>query len=276
MLDGIVSWILDLLTDPVGFFSVVFSGALVLLYGRQTSIQESQRDLTAEQAQIQEEQRKTMAQQADIQESQRKLMEIEQAPTVLVDGFRGGTEDRGGIESFEIKLSNLGRNVAKDLELKVASGFHEDTPFLGGVETEPFEKAEFTEGGETEERGEETRDWRADSGDYLEPQERGIEFVVYDIPVRWTHEEDWYGGPLYLSRLREELSDYERPNTVRLKTWIQYRDHEDEMQEVELFDYVLPLCDQDGDRVWSIDWMLTHAEYQEQGYPLDPESSRER
>lgn len=32
MLDGIVSWILDLLTDPVGFFSVVFSGALVLLY----------------------------------------------------------------------------------------------------------------------------------------------------------------------------------------------------------------------------------------------------
>jgi len=48
------------------------------------------------------------------------------------------------------------------------------------------------------------------------------------------------------------------------------------MQAVELFDYILPLCDQDGDRVWSIDWMLTHAEYQEQGYPLDPESSGER
>jgi hypothetical protein len=245
MLQGIESWILDLLTDPVGFFSVIFSGALAVLYWRQ----------------------------ADIQENQRKLMEIEQEPTVLVEGYRGGTEDRGGIESFEVKLSNLGRNVARDLELKVASGFHEDTPFLGGVETEPLQEADFTEGMEEQERGEDTQGWRASSGDYLEPQERGAEFVIYDIPVRWTHEEEWYGGPLYLSRLREELSDYERPNAVRLKTWIQYRDHKDKEQEVELCDYVLPLCDQDGDRVWSVDWMLTRAEFQEQSFPLNPECS---
>jgi hypothetical protein len=169
MLQGIESWILDLLTDPVGFFSVIFSGALAVLYWRQSTIQDEQRDLIGDQAQTQKEQRKIMGRQADIQENQRKLMEIEQEPTVLVEGYRGGTEDRGGIESFEVKLSNLGRNVARDLELKVASGFHEDTPFLGGVETEPLQESDFTEGMEEQEGGEDTQGWRASSGDYLEP-----------------------------------------------------------------------------------------------------------
>lgn len=236
MLEGIVSWILDLLTDPVGFFSVVFSGALAALYWRQFTIQDEQRD----------------------------LMEIEQEPTVLVDGFRGGTEERGGIESLEVKLSNLGRNPATELELKVASGFHEDTPFLGGVETEPLEEVDFDE--------EMEQGWRKDYGDYLEPQERASEFVVYDLPIHWSHEEDWYGGRLSLSHLRRELNDYMEPNTVRLKVWVQYKDHEDKTQEVEVFDSVLPLCDKDGERIWSVDWMLTNSSHPGDSHPLNPDS----
>lgn len=231
MLEGIESWILDLLTDPVGFFSVILTVGLVALYGLQYNTQNAQRE----------------------------LMAIEQEPTVLVDGFRGGTEDRGGMESFEIKLSNLGRNPATDLELKVASGFHEDTPFLGGIETKPLEEADFMQGMETQSRDEDNREWRKDYGDYLEPQERGAEFVAYDLPVRWSNTIDEAAGVLALSQLRQELAIYEKPDTLRLKIWIQYRDHEDEKQQEEVLDSVLPLCDEDDEKIWSVDSMLSNS-----------------
>lgn len=272
MWSGVTSWISNLLSDPVGFSSVVLTAALVGLYYRQANIQKTQRDLIEDQAQTQEEQRTIMGRQADVQEGQRELMEVEQEPTVLVDGFRGGTEERGGIESLEIKVSNLGRNAATDLELKVASGFHEETPFRGGVETEPLEEADFEEGMTREERDEDTRDWQQDYGDYLEPQERGAEFVAYDLPVRWSHEEEQYGGPLYLSHLRQELSDYMELDSVRLKVWIQYKDHKEEVQEVDVFDYILPLCDESGEKVWSVDLMLVNSEHPNESYPLNMSS----
>lgn len=247
MLEGIESWILDLLTDPVGFFSVILTGGLVALYGLQYRTQKAQRE----------------------------LMGIEQEPTVLVDGFRGGTEDRGGVESFEIRLSNLGRNPATDLKLKVAAGFHGDTPFLGGIETKPLEEAAFIQGMETQSRDEDDREWQKDYGDYLEPQERGAEFVAYDLPVRWSNTVDEAAGVLALSQLRQELAPYEKPDTLRLKIWVQFRDHEDEKQQEEVLDSVLPLCDEDGEKIWSVDLMLSKSGNPRGSHPLNMEPSSE-
>lgn len=160
MLEGIELWILDLLTDPVGFFSVILTGGLVALYGLQYRTQKAQRE----------------------------LMEIEQEPTVLVDGFRGGTEDRGGMESFEIKLSNLGRNPASDLELKVASGFHEDTPFLGGIETKPLEEARFMQGRETRQVANDRKRSRVIFF-FCVLLYNGVEVSVAQFVVEWISEE---------------------------------------------------------------------------------------
>lgn len=122
-------------------------------------------------------------------------------------------------------------------------------------------------------RNEDNREWQKDQGDYLEPQDRGAEFVAYDLPIRWSNTVDEAAGVLALSQLRQELDDYEKPDTLRLKIWIQYRDHDDEKQKEEVLDSVLPLCDDDDEKIWSVDLMLSNSGNPRGGHPLDEESS---
>ena len=219
-----MNWILELLSDPVGFLSVLFSGILVILYFRQSTL---------------------MSKQTEIHESQQKLMDIEQRPIVQVDGFREGTEQRGGVESLELKISNLGGSPITDLRLKIATGFHEDTPFNGGCTTTDLHRANFRAELETELSG--NPRWKKSRRDYIESHERGAEFVTYDIPIRWSHETEERGGTLSLFHLRTELSNYKKPKTLELKIFIQYKNHKLETQEEKIFDYIVPLCDENSD-----------------------------
>jgi hypothetical protein len=249
IIDPIISWIFELITDPVGFFSVVFSAALAVLYWKQYETQNEQQN---------------------IMENQQQLMEIEQAPVVQVDGFRGGTEARGGIESLELRVSNLGGSPVTELGIKVQSGFHKDTPFIGGEAETDLQRIKNRQK-EPEVRSE-SPNWEQDRRDYLESHERHAVFVSYDLPVKWSNSIDHYGGILSLYHLREELSNYTKPSGVRLRVYLQYTDHKNEKREKEVFDLVFPLCDESGSDILSFNKMLEDSTVLTNDYPFGSES----
>ena len=217
--------------------NVFLTTVLIIVYREISRDQQRQTSETSRQADLQEEVVGVQQDQTEIARKQRELAVHEQRPVLQVEGYRPADPEysRYSTSALEVKVSNIGRTPALDLELEFVTGFLDTQPLLSGRNLISVR------------RKEEDDNWYHEWEENLEANSNSTVYIGEPLMIVWRNSNIEDTKQRALEFMKNEDEEFEEVDTIRLKANLVYKGIGKSFRE-PIFDYQIKLSSYGGMR----------------------------